>query len=124
MRALVVDPDARSLWRQFLRLAHNSSREPKSLGFISLADYWAAGVRRAWATMRMAIADRIEDKLPRIRAPTLVVRGTRSNVLSEDVARRMVQTLADGRLMELDAGHNVPLERPRELADAAVVLAT
>jgi len=36
----------------------------------------------------------------------------------------MVQTLADGRLMELDAGHNVPLDRPRELADAAVVLAT
>jgi hypothetical protein len=36
----------------------------------------------------------------------------------------MVQTLADGRLMELDAGHNVPLDRPRELADAVVVLAT
>ena len=59
-----------------------------------------------------------------IKCPTLVVRGTRSNVLSEDVARRMVQTLADGRLMELDAGHNVPLDRPRELADATVVLAT
>jgi pimeloyl-ACP methyl ester carboxylesterase len=64
------------------------------------------------------------DALASIACPTLVVRGTRSNVLSEDVARRMVQTLADGRLMELDAGHNVPLERPRELADAAVVLAT
>src|SRR5947199_4017166 len=72
---------------------------------------------------RMPTDDRW-DALARIACPTLVVRGTRSNVLSEDVARRMVQTLADGRLMELDAGHNVPLERPRELADAAVVLAT
>jgi len=61
--------------------------------------------------------------LPSITCPTLVVRGTRSNVLSEGTARRMVQTLADGRLMELDAGHNVPLDRPRELADAVVVLA-
>ncbi|TMF78465.1 MAG: alpha/beta hydrolase [Chloroflexi bacterium] len=61
--------------------------------------------------------------LASITCPTLVVRGTRSNVLSEDTARRMVQTLADGRLMELDAGHNVPLDRPRELADAVVVLA-
>jgi pimeloyl-ACP methyl ester carboxylesterase len=64
------------------------------------------------------------DALALIACPTLVVRGTRSNVLSEDVAQRMVQTLADGRLMELDAGHNVPLDRPRELADAAVVLST
>src|SRR5438034_11776423 len=64
------------------------------------------------------------DALASIRCPTLVVRGRRSNVLGEDVARRMAQTLADGRLMELEAGHNVPLDRPRELADAVVVLAT
>ncbi len=68
---------------------------------------------------RMPTEDRW-DALATITCPTLVVRGTRSNVLSEDVARRMVQTLADGRLMELDAGHNVPLDRPRELADAVV----
>ncbi|TME72956.1 MAG: alpha/beta hydrolase [Chloroflexi bacterium] len=72
---------------------------------------------------RMPAEDRW-DALAGIACPTLVVRGTRSNVLSEDVARRMVQTLADGRLMELDAGHNVPLDRPRELADATVALAT
>src|SRR6266849_970272 len=72
---------------------------------------------------RMPAEDRW-DALASIGCPTLVVRGTRSNVLSDDVARRMVQTLADGRLMELDAGHNVPVDRPRELADAAVVLAT
>jgi pimeloyl-ACP methyl ester carboxylesterase len=61
--------------------------------------------------------------LARIECPTLVVRGTRSNVLSEDVAHEMVRSLPDGRLMELDAGHNVPLDRPRELADATVLLA-
>jgi len=72
---------------------------------------------------RMPAEDRW-DALAGIACPTLVVRGTRSNVLSEDVARRMVQSLADGRLMELDAGHNVPLDRPRELADATVALAT
>jgi pimeloyl-ACP methyl ester carboxylesterase len=64
------------------------------------------------------------DALGRVACPTLVVRGTRSNVLAEDVARRMVQTLPNGRLVELDAGHNVPLDRPRELADAVAVIAT
>ena len=71
---------------------------------------------------RMPTEDRW-DALARIACPTLVVRGTRSNVLSEEVAEEMVRSLADGRLMELDAGHNVPLDRPRELADATVVLA-
>ena len=71
---------------------------------------------------RMPTEDRW-GALESIACPTLVVRGTRSNVLSEEVAHEMVRTLADGRLMELDAGHNVPLDRPRELADATVVLA-
>ena len=72
---------------------------------------------------RMPTEDRW-DALAAIECPTLVVRGTRSNVLSEEVAQEMVRALVDGRLMEVDAGHNVPLDRPRELADAAVVLAT
>ena len=59
-----------------------------------------------------------------IRCPVLLVRGTRSNVLSADVAQRMIETLADGRLVELDAGHNVALDRPKELAEAVVNFAT
>ena len=64
------------------------------------------------------------DALRAIRCPVLVVRGTRSNVLSADVAQRMIKTLADGRLVDLDAGHNVALDRPKELADAVVEFAT
>jgi pimeloyl-ACP methyl ester carboxylesterase len=60
------------------------------------------------------------DALRAIRCPVLLVRGTRSNVLSAEVAQRMVKALADGRLIELDAGHNVPLDRPTELANAVV----
>jgi pimeloyl-ACP methyl ester carboxylesterase len=55
---------------------------------------------------RMPTEDRW-DALARIACPTLVVRGTRSNVLSEEVAHEMVRALPDGRLLELDAGHNV-----------------
>jgi pimeloyl-ACP methyl ester carboxylesterase len=63
------------------------------------------------------------DAFRAIRCPVLVVRGTRSNVLSADVAQRMILTLANGHLIELDAGHNVALDRPRELADAVVAFA-
>src|SRR5439155_18282835 len=67
-----VDPEARSLRQQLFRLWRNSLREPNSLGPISFKDYRAAGVRRAWATMKIVLQDRIEDKLPKIVAPTLV----------------------------------------------------
>ena len=84
-----------------------------------------------WRSSREALAsimsgaqrEDLWDALRAIRCPVLLVRGTRSNVLSTDVAQRMTETLADGRLLELDAGHNVALDRPKELADAVVAFA-
>jgi len=63
---------------------------------------------------------RVWERLGEIRCPALVVRGTRSPSFAEPTARQMLTTLADARLVELDAGHNVALDRPRELADAVV----
>lgn len=81
-----------------------------------------------WRSSREALASIMSgarhgdlwSELRAIRCPVLVVRGTRSNVLSAEVAQRMVTTLASGRLLELEAGHNVALDRPRELARAVV----
>ncbi|MFN2521049.1 MAG: alpha/beta fold hydrolase [Candidatus Limnocylindria bacterium] len=63
----------------------------------------------------------VED-LARIACPTVVVRGSRSTVLSAEMARAITEAIPDSRLVELEAGHNVPLERPRELAAAIVGL--
>ncbi len=59
------------------------------------------------------------DRVGEIAVPTLVVRGTHG-YLGAETARRMVEALPDARLLELDAGHNVQLDRPAELADAVV----
>jgi len=53
----------------------------------------------------------------------LVVRGTRSESLRAETYARMLETIPDARGLELDAGHNVQLDRPRELADTVVALA-
>jgi pimeloyl-ACP methyl ester carboxylesterase len=85
---------------------------------------WRSDAEALERIMRARVA--AEDRwaaLREIHCPTLVVRGTRSNVLSDDAAQRMVRELADARLLELDAGHNVALERTHELADAVVTLA-
>lgn len=84
-----------------------------------------------WRSSRDALAsimsgarrDDLWSALRAIRCPVLLVRGTRSNVLSPEVAQRMITALTNGRLIELDAGHNVALDRPKELADALVEFA-
>jgi pimeloyl-ACP methyl ester carboxylesterase len=85
----------------------------------------------AWRSSRDALASIMSSAsrgdlwnvLRAIRCPVLLVRGTRSNVLSGDDARRMIKALPDGRLVELDAGHNVALDRPTELAETIIAFA-
>jgi len=98
LRWLFRDEDGRPQWR--------SSRD-------ALARIFAGSAERGSSWERAAS----------LRMPVLVVRGTRSPVLAADVARELVATIPDARFMELDAAHNVPLDRPRELADAVASFA-
>jgi pimeloyl-ACP methyl ester carboxylesterase len=60
------------------------------------------------------------DRLPAIKAPTLVVRGGVSNVLSQEVAEREAAAIPQGRLAVIEgSGHPVPMDRPAEM-EAAV----
>lgn len=96
------------------RLAHAFTRGPAGLAWKSSSTALAAILAASRDT-----AGRGPD-LARIACPTLLVRGIRSAVLSADVALATARTLHDGRLLELDAGHNVALDRPSELAAAIV----
>ena len=59
------------------------------------------------------------EPLRRITAPTLLVRGADSDVLSPEVAKRMLDALPDGRLVEIPgAGHPVPMDQPEAFARA------
>jgi esterase len=59
------------------------------------------------------------EPLRRIPVPALLVRGADSDVLSADVAKRMIDALPDGRLVEIPgAGHTVPADQPEAFARA------
>lgn len=96
-----IDPEARSLMRQIGRLIQNSRRESPGLGSLMLRDYWQAGIRRIVATIRMALRDRIEERLPQITAPTLVVRGEHDPLVPERWASRVTDLLPCGKLVTL-----------------------
>ncbi len=68
-----------------------------------------------------------EDQWPlleSITAPTLLLRGSRSDVLTADDAARMVKAIPDARLVEIaDAGHSIAVDQPsRFLAAVAPFL--
>lgn len=116
-----VDPAARSLARQFIRLLINSPREQHSMGFIMLKDYRAAGLRRICGTIKLSLQDRIEDKLPLIRAPTLVVRGEKDPVAPQSWAEKVTELLPHGKLQVIpNAGHTINYSVPEKFAAAIV----
>jgi len=55
-----------------------------------------------------------------IAVPTLLIRGALSDVLSVDVAQRMIETIPDARLVTVEnSGHSVPLDAPDGFLEAA-----
>jgi pimeloyl-ACP methyl ester carboxylesterase len=81
-----------------------------------LADYRDAGPRRVWATYRLALRDRIEDKLPRIVVPALVLRGARDLIVPQRWAETVAGLLPAGELVVTPSGAHRLVD---ELAQAA-----
>jgi pimeloyl-ACP methyl ester carboxylesterase len=112
-----VDPTARSAIRQLWRLALDAPRERPSLLLIAPRDYLRFGFRRGYRALRIMLADRIEEKLPRISVPTLVVRGSRDPIVPQRWAERVAALLPKGELAVIPgAAHAVNYDRPDELA--------
>ncbi|GAU69331.1 putative hydrolase [Streptomyces sp. NBRC 110611] len=112
-----VDPAARSFARQLLRWMRNSPHERLSMAPLNLADYRDAGLRRVVGAFVETLRDRMEDKLPSVTVPTLVVRGARDRMVPQDWAEEVTRLLPAGRLAVVpDAGHMVPYRRPHALA--------
>lgn len=116
--APTVDRAARTAGREILHLLADSYREPPALVALAAWDYLAAGPRRIAATLRFALADAIERKLPWIDAPALVVRGRRDPVVSQRWVEEVARRLPAGELAILPrAAHALPWSAPGELAE-------
>ena len=99
-----IDRTARTFWRQVGRLIKNSRRESPRLGTIMLRDYARAGLKRVVQTVRMALKDRIEDKLPHIVAPSLVIRGEHDPIVPQRWAEEVCRLLPHGQLAVIPGG--------------------
>jgi 2-hydroxy-6-oxonona-2,4-dienedioate hydrolase len=122
-RAVLVgptcDPAARSMFRQALRGTRDLFREPLSYWPLLMRDYLVAGPVRTLVTLRHAVEDPVFEKLPRLTAPVLVVRGDRDPIAPESWVKEMVSRLPHGRLKVIPgAAHVANYTAPEALAAA------
>ena len=118
LAAPTIDDAERSVSKELERLLRDVPRERPSLAPIVAGDYLKAGLGRVLRTLRYALADRIEDRLPSLDVPTLVVRGGRDPVVSEPWTEKVCRLLPHGRLAVVPrAAHALQWSHPCELAD-------
>lgn len=111
-----IDRQARSFPQQFWRYILDAPHEPPALGLIQISDYWRAGLQRVVQTIQISLADSIEDKLPRVQVPTLVVRGSQDPLVPQQWAEEIVDLLPQGQLVTIPgAGHALNYSAPLEL---------
>jgi len=91
------------------------------LWLVVLLDFLQIGLPRFVRTFRYALQDRIEEHLPLMQAPTLVVRGTRDPVVPQRWAQEATALLPQGRLVIIDeAAHDVNYNSPQKLVEAVL----
>jgi len=93
-----VDRLARAPLAQAGRLAVDTVLSPPSTALIMLRDLLDCGVLRTLRTLHYALADRIEAKLPLVRAPTLIIRGTRDVIAPQRWVEELAGRLPNGGL--------------------------
>lgn len=113
-----VDSRARSLLAQAGRLAIDATAHESFASLVTQArDYWACGLRRTIGTMQLALEDRIEQKLPRLCAPTLIVRGEKDRIAPQRWCEELARLTPHGRLAVIPgAPHAANYDAPAALA--------
>jgi pimeloyl-ACP methyl ester carboxylesterase len=114
-----VDPQARSALRQFARLLASTPAERPSIVAVAALDYARMGLAY-FRELRHMLEHRIEDLLPQISAPALIVRGSRDHVVPRAWAEQAARLIPDARLATVeDGGHALNYSDPLELARIA-----
>jgi len=93
-----VDPRRHTLLQQGARLLLDGMREPARYFPLLLGDCIRIGLRAGAQLARVVLADHIEDNLPRLQVPTLVVRGEHDPLVPQRWAEEAARLLPAARL--------------------------
>jgi pimeloyl-ACP methyl ester carboxylesterase len=115
--APTVNPRERSAALQALRLLQDESMSKPKVLALSLRSYLQAGPRWYFAKLRLMIAHRVEDALPKVSAPALVIRGEDDHVSPRGWAQQVSRLLPRGRYVEVPhRGHETMVTAGEQVA--------
>lgn len=131
LNAPTMDPAHRTVFGQLWRVMTDIPFEPWRLFLIVLRDYLRARPLRLLATLNHALADHIEEKLPDITVPVLVVCGARDPVVTvawSTEATRLVGISSPGAAgatlsVVSSAAHALPYDDPVTFASLITAFA-
>lgn len=112
-----VDSHTHSAVRHVLRLAVDGRYEPFLLTATVIRDYFTYGPVDLFKQVRFALEDRIEERFPRVEAPTLVLRGANDPLSPARWCAELTSLLPNARLVTVPgAGHAVHYSHARVIA--------
>ncbi|GGE88273.1 alpha/beta fold hydrolase [Mycetocola zhadangensis] len=104
----VVDERAPTAWQQGMRLARDVVHESPSSNWIVLTDYLRSGIRWYLTELPAMLGYRIEETLPLLDVPVLVIRGAQDPVAPEGWARALARRSPGARVVSVPgSGHVV-----------------
>ncbi|RYD19183.1 MAG: alpha/beta hydrolase [Verrucomicrobiaceae bacterium] len=117
-----MDPAYPRAITQVYHLAVDIFREPGRLVALGVLDYLRAGFLRCLRSLGHALAHPVEEVLPLIRVPVLIVRGGRDPIVSQEWVEKAALKIPWSRLILIpDAAHAVNFNSPdllvREILD-------
>ncbi|MEU8804528.1 alpha/beta hydrolase [Spirillospora sp. NPDC048819] len=107
-----VDPIGRSVVRLLLRWRLDARHEPGDLSHSHRPEWLRAGPRRLAHIVRAHLDDHLEDILPEIAVPVLVLRGREDRLLTEAWARELARKARDGRFVDVPGAHTFVWPHP------------
>jgi pimeloyl-ACP methyl ester carboxylesterase len=119
-----IDPRFRSLPRVLLAWRRNHELEPPDLDVVHTPERQRAGLRRVRHALRAHLADALEDVVPQVAVPVLVLYGDTDRLCTETWARQLAQLAHDGRFATVPGAHSFVWTAPGAWSEPIRELAT
>lgn len=107
-----IDPRFRGWVRLFIAWQLDGRREPPGLTESHKPEWKRAGLRRLVHMVRIHLADRLEDVVPQLQVPFLVLHGDQDRVCTERWARSLSERGGNGRFSSMPGAHTFPWADP------------
>ena len=116
-----IDAAERSQWRQFGRLVVDATLERPSLIPLSISDTFLTRRRVVRQNFRASLAHHLEERIPLVSVPILILRGEHDPLVPRRWARQLVTAAPRAHLFEVTgAAHACHHGRPRVVAELLV----